>query len=86
MLCFQYICYTLIPMKNNTTLHLVLKHHWFDKIVSGEKKHRNIAGVTVFGTARKTWMFGFKPRSYNPTTNKIFSNINPYTHFYGFFV
>lgn len=37
MLCFQYICYTLIPMKNNTTLHLVLKHHWFDKIVSGEK-------------------------------------------------
>ena len=24
-------------MKNRTTLHLVLKHHWFDKIVSGEK-------------------------------------------------
>ena len=21
----------------STTLHLVLKHHWFDKIVSGEK-------------------------------------------------
>lgn len=37
MLCFQYICYTLIPMKNNTTLHLVLKHCWFDKIVSGKK-------------------------------------------------
>lgn len=24
-------------MKNNTILHLVLKHQWFDKIVSGEK-------------------------------------------------
>lgn len=24
-------------MKNNTTLHLVLTHYWFDKIVSGAK-------------------------------------------------
>lgn len=24
-------------MKKESVLHLVLKHHWFDKIVSGEK-------------------------------------------------
>lgn len=24
-------------MNNESVLHLVLKHHWFDKIVSGEK-------------------------------------------------
>lgn len=27
----------MLSMKKNFVLHLVLKHHWFDKIVSGEK-------------------------------------------------
>ena len=26
-----------IMLTSSKTLHLVLKHHWFDKIVSGEK-------------------------------------------------